>query len=160
MLWSSTRILLKDVPRDRIEIVVVLLKCCGTPRSLQISSTIAINYSHFREGVAIGALMFRRILTEFEDLCLVHILSQFLRCFTEPVDLLRLAHIFTKLFFVLMWFEHLDQLSNSMLSLFILLLNCWECYAWNSVVHNVASGFPEALCVALCFPRWSCFLSG
>ena len=102
MLWSSTGTLLNDVARDRIEIVVVLLKCCGTPRLLQISSTTAINYADFSEGVAIGAMKFRRILTEFEDLCLVHILQQFLRCNTEPVDLLRLTHIFQKLFFVLM----------------------------------------------------------
>ena len=95
MLWSSTGILLDDVARDRIEIEVVLLESCGTPRLLQISSTTAIND---REGVAIGALKFRRILTEFEDLCLVHILQQFLRCFTELVDLLRLTHMFKKLF--------------------------------------------------------------
>ena len=79
MRWSLTGILLNDVARDRIEIVVVLLKCCETPRLLQFSSTTAINYSDFREGVAIEALKFRRILTEFEDLCLVHILQQFLR---------------------------------------------------------------------------------
>ena len=96
MLWSSTGILLADVARDRIEIVVVLLKCCGTPRLLKISSTTAIHYPDFRESVAIGALKFR------EDLCLVHILQQFLRRFTEPVDLLRLTHLFKKLFFVLM----------------------------------------------------------
>ena len=59
--------------------------------------------------------------------------------------------------FVLMWFELLDQLGNCMLSLFILLLNRWEGYAWNSVIHNVASGLPEALRLALCFPKWSCF---
>ena len=74
MLWSSTGILLNDVARDRIEIVVVHSKCCRTPRLLQISSTTAINYSDFREGVAIGALKFRRIPTELEDLRLVHIL--------------------------------------------------------------------------------------
>ena len=101
MLWSLTGILLNDVARDPIEIVVVLLECCGTPRLLEISSTTAI-FSDFREGVAIGTLKFRRILTEFEDLCLVHILQHFLRCFTEPVDLLRLTHIFKKLFFVLL----------------------------------------------------------
>ena len=84
MLLSSTGILLNDVGL------------------LQISSTTAINYSDFNERVAIGALKFRRILTEFEDLCLAHILQLFLRCFTEPVDLLRLTHIFMKLFFVLM----------------------------------------------------------
>ena len=65
MLWFSTGVLRNYVARDRI-----------------------------REGVAIGALQFRQILTEFEDLCLVHILQQFLRCFTEPVDLLRLTRIF------------------------------------------------------------------
>ena len=73
MFWSSNGILLNDKARDRIEIAVVLLKCCGTPRSLQISSTTAINYSDFREGVAIGALKFRITLTEFEDLCVVHV---------------------------------------------------------------------------------------
>ena len=56
MLWSSTGILLDHVARDRSEIVVVFKKCCRTPRILQISSTIAINYSDFLEGVAIGAL--------------------------------------------------------------------------------------------------------
>ena len=102
MLWSSTGILLNDAARDRIEIVVVLLKCCRTSLVLQISPATATNNPEFRGGIAIGALKFRRILSEFEDLCLVHILQLFLRCFTEPVDLLRLAHIFKKLFFVLM----------------------------------------------------------
>ena len=51
--------------------------------------------------IAVGAVKFHRILAKFEDLCLVHIFQQFLRCFTEPVDLLRLTHIFKKLFFVL-----------------------------------------------------------
>ena len=37
----------------------------------------------------------------------------------EPVDLLRLTHVFEKLFLVLMCFEHLDQLGNSMLSFFV-----------------------------------------
>ena len=100
--WSSTGILLHDVARDRIEIVVVLLKCCRTSLVLQISPATAINDPDFRKGIAIKTLKFCRILAKFEDLCLVHIFHQFLRCFTEPVDLLRLAHIFKKLFFVLM----------------------------------------------------------
>ena len=74
MLWSSTGILLNDVARDRIEIVVVLLKCCGTSLVLQMSPATVINNSISVKGVAIGALKFRRILTEFDDLCLVHIL--------------------------------------------------------------------------------------
>ena len=72
-LRSSTGILLNDVARDRTEIVVVLMKCCGTPRLLHISFTTAMNSSDFREGVAIGALKFRRSLTEFKDLCAVHV---------------------------------------------------------------------------------------
>ena len=85
MLWSSIGILLDDVARDRIEIEVVHFgNVVGLRDFLQISSTTAMNY---REGVAIGALKFRGILTEFEDLCLVHIFQQFLRCFTELVDL-------------------------------------------------------------------------
>ena len=48
MLWSSTGILLNDVAKDRIGIVVVLLKCCRTPLVLQISPATGINNPDFR----------------------------------------------------------------------------------------------------------------
>ena len=101
ILCFSTGILLNDVEKDRIEIVVVLLKCCRTPLVLQISpqlpSIIPISVKEMQSRI-----FFCRILAKFEDLCLVHVLQQPLRCFTEPVDLLRLTHILKKLFFVLM----------------------------------------------------------
>ena len=56
MLWSSTGILLNDVAKDRIEIVVVLLKSCRTPLVLQISPATAINDPDFRKGIAVRAL--------------------------------------------------------------------------------------------------------
>ena len=99
MLWSSTGILLNDIARDRIEIAAVLLKCCRTSLVLQISPATAINNRDIRDGVAVKTLTFCNILAKFEDLCLVHIFRQFFRCFTEPVDLLPLAHIF-KFFFL------------------------------------------------------------
>ena len=58
--------------------IIVLLKCCATPRLLQIPSTTAINYSDFREKVAIGALKFRRILSEFENLFSFYLATIFL----------------------------------------------------------------------------------
>ena len=76
----TTGILRNDVARVPSEIVVVPLKCCGTPRSPQISSTV--------EEFAIGALKFRRIPKEFEDLCAVHVDEYFLRFLAELVDLL------------------------------------------------------------------------
>ena len=126
MLWSSTGVLLNDVASDRSAIEVVLLKCCTTSIVLQISSATAINNPDFRKRIAVRALKFCRIFAKFEDLdlCLVHIFQQFLRCFTEPVDLPRLAHIFRKLFFIVIGLRLLDQLGNRGLSLFILLLNC------------------------------------
>ena len=49
VLCFSTGILLNDVEKDRIEIVVVLLKCCRTPLVLQISPATAINNPDFRK---------------------------------------------------------------------------------------------------------------
>ena len=98
MLWSSTGILLSDVARDRIEIVVVLFSAKSSNFVHNCNKIIPISVKELQSG----ALKFCSIVTEFQDLCLVHILQLLLRCFTEPVDLLRLAHIFQKLFFVLM----------------------------------------------------------
>ena len=99
MLWSSTGILF-DIDRTAIE--VVLLKCCRTSIFLQISPATAINNSNFRERIAVRALTLCSVFAELEDFCSIHVFQQPLRCFTEPVDLLRLAHIFEKLFLVLM----------------------------------------------------------
>ena len=52
------------------------------------------------------------VLAELEDYCLIHVFQQPLRCFTEPVDHLRLTHISKKLFLVLMGFKLLDQLGD------------------------------------------------
>ena len=73
MLWSSTGILLDDVARNRIEIVVVLLKCCETSPVLQISPATAINHPDFRKGIAIKTWTSCRILAKFKDLCVVHV---------------------------------------------------------------------------------------
>ena len=73
MLRSSSGILLDDKARDRIEIVVVLLECCGTPRILQISPATAEIFPDFLKGIAIRTLKFYRILAKFEDLCVVHV---------------------------------------------------------------------------------------
>ena len=79
---------------------------------VQISSATAINNLNFCEGIAVRALKLFSVFAELEDLCLLHILQHFLRCFTEPVDLLRLAHIFKELLVVPMRLKLLDQLGD------------------------------------------------
>ena len=60
--------------------------------------------------------MFSRIFGKFEDLCVVQIGKLLLRFFAEPVDILRLAEVYKELLFMLMFFEHLDQLLDLCLS--------------------------------------------
>ena len=51
--------------------------------------------------------------------------------------------------FMLMFFDHVDQLLDLILSPYILLFHCWKRYAWDSVVHNVAAGFTGAFRIVL-----------
>ena len=140
MFWSSGRILSHEKAINEITIEVDLLKWCTAWIVPQISSASAINNPNFCKGIAVGALKLWSIFAEFEDLCLVHVFQQLLRCFTEPVDLLRPETNGT-------------QASWSTWRLFVVFVRpalellreiCME--FWNSVVHNVASGLPEALC--------------
>ena len=108
MFWSSGTILSYDMAINRISIEVWFRASIV----LEISSASAMNDPNFCQGFAVRALKLFSILAELEDFCLIHVFQQPSRCFTEPVDLLRLAHIFKKLFFVLMGFKLLDQLGN------------------------------------------------
>ena len=74
------------------------------------SSASAIKNPNFSKGIAVRALKLFGVFAELEDLCLVHVFQQLLRRFTQPVDLLRLAHILKNLFLVLMGLKLLDQL--------------------------------------------------
>ena len=70
-----------------------------------------------------GHRSFFCVLAELEDFFLIHVFQQPLRCFTEPVDLLRLAHILKKLFLVPVGFKLLDQLGDG-LSFFFFSSSC------------------------------------
>ena len=113
-----------------------------TSRRLHISSTAAIDYSHFPVGIAVKALLFGRIFAKLEDLGVVHLGDQILRFFAQLVDLLRLAQILKEGFFVRVVLELLDQLFDFVFTICILLLNCKKRYTRNSVIHGVAPGFP------------------
>ena len=115
----SVRILPYDKAINRITIEVVLFKCCRTSIVLQISSATATNNPNFCKGIAVRALKLFGVFTELEELCLVHVFHKLLRCFTEPVNLLRLAHILKELFLVLVGLKLLDQLGDCMSSSFI-----------------------------------------
>ena len=119
MFWSLGAILSYDIAIDRIAIEVWFRASIV----LKISSASAINDPIFCKGFAVRALKLFSVLAELEDFCLIHVFQQPLRFFTEPVDLLRLTHILKKLFLVLMFLEHLDQLGDCLSFLFILLLN-------------------------------------
>ena len=124
-----------------------------------ISSASARNNHHFCEGLAVRALKLYSVVEEPEDFCLVMSLRNF--C-DASLNLLIFCVWLTsgRNCSLYLWDSKLlDQLGDCMLPLFILLLNCWERHAWDSTVHHVASSFPEALHLALCFPRWSCFLT-
>ena len=158
MLWSSTGVLLNDVARDRIAIEIVPLKWCRTSIVLQSSSATAINNPNFRKRNCEEDIDFCRILrVRRSQSGLVHILQQFFRCFTEPVDLLRLTHLLKKLFLVLTGFKLLDQLGDCRLSLLILLLNRWEgCLEFGSPPCCIRSLGSSAFRFA--FPKMILFL--
>ena len=78
--------------RDWSDVTVVLVELCWTPRRLHISSTTAIDYSYFPEGIAVRTLLFGRSFAKLEDLG-VHVGDQVLRFFAEIVNLLRLAQV-------------------------------------------------------------------
>ena len=117
----------------------------------QISSASAIIDPNFCQGLADRALKLCSVLAELEDFCLIHVFQQPLRCFTESVDLLRLA-----LFLVLMGFKLLDQLGDCLSFSFILLLNRWEIYLGFGS-PRCCNGSPGSFALGIVFPKMILF---
>ena len=147
MLWSSNGILLNDAVRDRIEIVVVLLKCCRTPLALQITPATGINNPISVKGLQSGH-------------CFLQNSRKVRRSLSGPISHSSFCDASLHLLIFCVWLIPLRNcslcwcdsnfsinLENCRLSLFILLLNCWEGYAWNSVIHPVSRKLCASLCV-------------
>ena len=102
-----------DKARDSSIVAIGLLKCCRTPRILQISPAIARNDPDFGKGIAIRTLKFCRILAKsvwfmsssnFCDSSLNLLISSFL------------TRVLEELFLMLMFLEHLDQFCDVILT--------------------------------------------
>ena len=70
-----------------MDVTVVLVELCWTPRRLHVSSTPARDYSYFTVSIAVRTVLFGRIFAKFEDLGVVQVGDQVLRFFAELVDL-------------------------------------------------------------------------
>ena len=56
VLHSTTAVFLDHISRDWGDVTVVLVELCWTPRRLHISSTAAMDYSYFPEGIAVRTI--------------------------------------------------------------------------------------------------------
>ena len=120
---STTSVFLDHVSRDWGDVTVVVVELSWTKRRLLISSTAAIDYSHFLVGIAVRTLLSGRIFAKFEDLGVAHVGDQVLRFFAELVDLLRLSQVLNERFFILVVLELFDQPLDFVLAYCILLLD-------------------------------------
>ena len=90
-------------------------------------------------------MLFGRVFAKLEDLGVVHVGDQILRFFAELVDLLRLAQVLKEGVLVLVGLELFEQLLDLDLAICILLFDCRNGCARNSVVNGVVPGFPVTL---------------
>ena len=139
VLDSTASVFLDHVSRDWGDVAVVLVELRWTSRRFHISSTAAIDYSHFPVGIAVRTLLFGRIFAKF--LGVVHVGDQCLRIFAELVDLLRLFQILNKRIFILVVLELSDQPLDFVLAYCILRLDCRRRYSGYCVVHGAVTSF-------------------
>ena len=95
-----------------------------TSRRLHISSTAAMDYSHFPESIAVRAELFGRIFAKLEDLGVVHLGDQILRFLAELIDLLRLVQVLKEGFLVRVALELLNQLLDLVFAMNCQLPHC------------------------------------
>ena len=153
VLRSTTAVCLITYPGIEVTSRLFWSNSVGLRVEFIISSTTAIDYTHFPAGIAVKTLLFGRVFAKFEDLGIVHVGDQILRFFAELVDLLRLSQVLKERFLKLVVLEQLDQLLNLVLTCCFLLLDCRKRYSRKFCNPRCCYKFPRNSSNRLMVPK-------